>query len=143
MHFVVSSRADLRALLGNPRATALFARHTVELRLAQLPEGERARLETELNAYQDACGCGEGGVFTVVAIVLVVALRAAAPHPLALGSLLVTALLVVAAALPAGFAGKLAGLALAKYRFRRACARLLARLGPAADPPFPVAQPAD
>lgn len=126
---VIRSAIDLSALsvLSSLRP---LRKQKLALDLAGLDEGERLRLQERLNDLVNDCGCSTGSVFSLAGGVL------AAAFAIGIADLgvLATILTTFAAIFLSGGAGKLAGLALASYRFRRLCRVLAARVAAGAVP---------
>jgi hypothetical protein len=126
--FTVQVADDLRRL---PPAGALlhpFRMPRVRVRLAQLDDSEARAWESRLETLRQDCGCSAGAAglcaFTLLAVALALRNTSPAPGDLRPGGFLVQGGALAAGLVLSALLGKLAGLALASLRFRRACARL-------------------
>lgn len=125
---VLRRAEDLAVLLQSVRARRRLPKGGLMIDLPGLEESQRRRAQEQLNALAHACGCAEGGALALIALLGALGLAInSGLHAnwlnlawIGLGSL-------VGVPLAAG-AGKLAGKAIARLRFQRACIRLLQQL---------------
>jgi hypothetical protein len=126
---IVHSTADLRLLAAIPTLRAL-RRQEVMLAIDGFEPAERGRLQQRLNRLLHDCGCFAGALFSFGGGILtgLIAVRLAHYGVFRTGAAIFAALLLF------GAIGKLSGLALASFRFRRLCLAIAARIPSAARP---------
>jgi hypothetical protein len=122
MAILVVSCKDLLRLSRN--AHALSAVHDpLRLRLPTLTAQTNQRWQDRLEAYRTDCGCGFGAICGILAAI--VGIAAWFPfRSLTFATVLSAVLRAGGATLMFALAGKLLGLKVAAWRFRRACTRL-------------------
>jgi len=126
----VRSADDVRTLLAHSRAVRRLPGAGPEVDIAGLDAQKARRLERRIAGYIRACGCAEGGAAALIAMLGVIAwvdhaITARGPRWSDLAAL---AGGLALAALCGGL-GKLLGLEIARLRFERSGAEVIAALG--------------
>lgn len=124
---LVEHPAQVRAMADRVRPWSRGVHGTVALRLPGLSAEENLVFQNRLNALLDACGCGTGGVLSVVAAAPVVLAALSGASWIAGVGPLTTLGFALLAFLVGGAVGKALGLAHAHLRLKRTLEELLRR----------------
>ncbi len=119
---------DVYLLLNASQKHQRMPKGQLTINIDRLDENERLRYGHKLNKFAHSCGCMEGGVFALIALMIAVAytlfkiLNGAWLEliPIILGSLVLIPICALA--------GKIVGQLFARLRFRRTCISLIQSL---------------
>jgi hypothetical protein len=119
---------DLAWLMQGVAARRALPRGPLAIAVAGLADDRRERAERELNALTHACGCGTSAAAALVSLGVAVTYLTSIFARADRLQLAASALLAIVAIGACAAIAKAAGLWIARVRFCRACARLLADL---------------
>jgi hypothetical protein len=131
---IVRTTDDLEQLARWSVARRAIPRTQVTIAIAGLDDDRRDRAERQLNALTRACGCGAGGTAALVALGLAIVYLASIFVTTGWLQLALRTVIAVVAVGACAATAKALGLWIARVRFRRACARLVAELSRTPDP---------
>lgn len=124
---VISTIAHLELLMKSPRAAKRLPGSGIPVTIPGVDDRMRADFRSALSSYTRACGCGAGGA-AFVASLASVAGYVLAVTPESWSRLAVVLLAGVIGAIIASGVAKLVALRIARTRFEKSCARLIASL---------------
>jgi len=125
---IVRTPDDVARLLHWSVARRAVPRTQVTIAIAGLDDARSERAERELNALTRACGCGAGGTAALVALALAIVYLVSIFATTGWPQVALRAVLAVVAVVACAAIAKALGLWIARVRFRRACARLVAEV---------------
>lgn len=116
----------LEGLRMHPERTRNVSATSIRIAALGIPADVREPWLGELARYQSACGCNLGAASAIAGFVAATAWQFTHFEHLTIGAIVVDMLEVLGTAILCAVLGKLAGLALARTRFQRATAILIA-----------------
>ena len=134
MYFRVRTEADLLQLMRSESALHPFRKPPIRLDIPTLNRAEAAAWQLRLEELRQHCGCTSGAVFlgafllANLAYVLGSAVRPGFSLPATTKDLWLTGIIFLAGLIISALFGKLLGLSVSAFRFRRTCRALQSRL---------------